>query len=83
MTLTDLSEDRVQELPDQGVQAGHARQSLIRPGTGQGPPLGVHHLHIVVILSPVITYVQHHREHLRGLVHQPDAGRPTGRTSAT
>jgi hypothetical protein len=46
-------------LPDQRVQPGHSSQAFVQPGPAQPTPGGVHHLHIVVILGPVISDEQH------------------------
>ena len=41
-------------LADHRVQPGDPRHALGQPGLGQPAPGGVHHLHVVVVLGPVI-----------------------------
>ena len=68
---------RVSEPADQLVQPGQALHTLRQPRRGQPPPRLALHLHIMVILSPVVPDEQHHRHDplLLAVHHRQPAGR--------
>jgi hypothetical protein len=50
---------QVEELSDQRVQPGHPGHALVEPAPDQASSGGVHHLHVVMILGPVVPDKQH------------------------
>ena len=59
--LRILVRDLTELIADHRVRPGHPRHPLGQAGLGQPSPRAVHHLHIVVVLGPVISHKQPQR----------------------